>query len=123
MSAAVSQPSLPPELAALEDKLAVFKPPYDSSSICGLHGPQSAPFCAECDKFFPDQVEARKIAQAQIAGGPGFVSLSEVQRMIQQAIQEERAFQAWKANEQVKLEAEAKTKAEAEAAAKQGAPS
>lgn len=100
-------PTLPKELQDKEDKLAVFTAPIELRTICGFHGPQLGASCAECDKLFPEAVKAREIGAGAPAGVPaGFVSMGDVQKMIKAAIQEERSFQAWKAQEQAAKAAE-----------------
>lgn len=73
---------LPAELAAIPDK--VFGAPMEGRSVCAKHGPQNAPFCAECDKHFPDQVKAREISPSTPVGGT--FTIDDVKRMISEAL-------------------------------------
>lgn len=118
----IAEATRPAALADLEDTFAVYKAPNEIRTVCGLHGAQNAASCPECDKHFPaDVIEARKIGAAAPSGIPaGFVALADVQKMIREAIREERAFQTWQKEEQAKQAvAEAEAKA---AAAKAAAP-
>lgn len=91
------RPPLPPELAALEEKHpgGVIQ---ETRTFCTLHGPQDGLSCAACDEFFPEQVQARKSAEAPT------ILVKDVQAMInkavQQAVSEAIAFERWKASEE-----------------------
>lgn len=91
--------SLPPELAAIEDKPFVPLDPHHRT-WCEKHGVQQGQSCAVCDTFFPDAVEARKIGASPIS--KDYIPLKDVQKYIEMAVkkamEERSAFEAWKAS-------------------------
>lgn len=93
------QASLPDALKGLPE-LFLHPIPKEPRSLCTLHGPMSGGECTECDKHFPEVVEARKIKTAPAAvGGLSIEDVLKnpiVAKMIQDAVNESVEFNLWK---------------------------
>jgi hypothetical protein len=93
---AVATPQRPAAFANLKETPATSVVP-EGSSYCTFHGKQAGLNCVECDKEFPEAVQARQLDAAPLSMG---ILPADVQAMIDKAVKaaiaQEQAFSAWK---------------------------